>query len=169
MDKLSQWCSPLGQMILASDGKNLTGLWFAGQKYFPFGLSSLSFSQEEFPPFLQAKDWLEAYFTKAPLPTPPPLAPRGSPFRQAVWELLGQIPYGTTCTYGQLSQKLKEMGIAASPQAVGGAVGHNPISLFIPCHRVLGAHGSLTGYAGGLEKKQYLLELEGIVVRQDGQ
>ena len=91
----------------------------------------------------------------------PPLAPSGSPFRQAVWALLREIPYGATTTYGALAQALRARGIAAAPQAVGGAVGHNPISILIPCHRVVGADGSLTGYAGGVEKKRFLLELEG--------
>ena len=96
------------------------------------------------------------------LPPLPPLAPKGSAFRQRVWKLLLEIPLGETATYGGLTEKLKASGIPASPQAVGGAVGHNPISIIIPCHRVVGADGSLTGYAGGVEKKRFLLELEGV-------
>lgn len=111
---------------------------------------------------LQASLWLERYFSgKDPGPVPP-LAPQGSAFRQAVWALLQEIPYGQITTYGALTKQLRSRGIAASPQAVGGAVGHNPISILIPCHRVVGSGGSLTGYAGGIEKKCFLLELEGV-------
>ena len=88
--------------------------------------------------------------------------PRGSPFRQAVWRLLLEIPYGTVTTYGALARTLRGQGISAAAQAVGGAVGHNPISILIPCHRVVGSDGSLTGYAGGVANKQFLLELEGV-------
>ena len=112
--------------------------------------------------FREAEAWLKAYFAKAPLPALPPLAPQGSSFRQAVWQLLLEIPYGTVTTYGALAQKLRDRGISAAAQAVGGAVGHNPISILIPCHRVVGSDGSLTGYAGGVAKKQLLLELEGV-------
>ena len=152
--------SPVGLLTLASDGAAITGLWIEGQKYYPAVLEAQV--QPELPAFLQAKAWLEAYFQGAPLPAPPSLAPAGSPFRQAVWRLLLEIPQGETSTYGQLSQKLQAAGISASPQSVGGAVGHNPISILIPCHRVLGWDGNLTGYAGGMEKKRFLLELEGI-------
>ena len=114
------------------------------------------------PVFEQASAWLDAYFAKAPLPALPPLAPQGSPFRQAVWRLLLEIPYGTVTTYGALARTLRGQGISAAAQAVGGAVGHNPISILIPCHRVVGSDGSLTGYAGGVANKQFLLELEGV-------
>ena len=153
--------SPLGPLTLASDGAAITGLWLAGQKYFASTLDIHASPAPDLPVFGQAAAWLTAYFTGAPLPAMPPLAPSGSPFRQAVWALLGEIPYGATTTYGALAQALRARGIAAAPQAVGGAVGHNPISLLIPCHRVVGADGSLTGYAGGVEKKRFLLELEG--------
>ena len=103
-----------------------------------------------------------AQAAKQPLPDLPPLAPRGSDFRQAVWRLLLEIPYGQVTTYGVLAQILRNRGISAAAQAVGGAVGHNPISILIPCHRVVGADGSLTGYAGGVEKKRFLLALEGV-------
>ena len=110
----------------------------------------------------QAALWLEQYFAgKAPGPLPL-LAPQGSAFRQAVWALLQEIPYGKITTYGALAKQLRSHGIAASPLAVGGAVGRNPISILIPCHRVVGSGGSLTGYAGGIEKKRFLLELEGV-------
>lgn len=153
--------SPLGPLTLASDGAAITGLWLAGQKYFASTLDIHASPAPDLPVFGQSAAWLTAYFTGAPLPAMPPLAPSGSPFRQAVWALLREIPYGATTTYGALAQALRARGIAAAPQAVGGAVGHNPISILIPCHRVVGADGSLTGYAGGVEKKRFLLELEG--------
>ena len=115
----------------------------------------------DLPVFQQASAWLTAYFSQRPLPALPPLAPKGSPFRQAVWQRLLQIPYGQTTTYGALAASLRADSISAAAQAVGGAVGHNPIQFLIPCHRVLGADGSLTGYAGGVELKRRLLVLEG--------
>lgn len=153
--------SPLGPLILASDGESLTGLWLERQKYYAAGLDPDARERPDLPVLLQAVAWLDAYFEKQPLPPLPPLAPRGSEFRQRVWKLLLEIPYGKTTTYGALSKQLKAAGNPASPQAVGGAVGHNPISILIPCHRVVGSSGSLTGYAGGVEKKRFLLALEG--------
>lgn len=152
--------SPVGGILLSSDGLALTGLWLKGQKYFAATLDRDTVEQPDLPVFRQTAVWLDAYFTKSPLPALPPLAPKGSSFRQAVWKLLLEIPHGKTTTYGELTRKLRESGIPAAPQAVGGAVGHNPISILIPCHRVLGADGSLTGYAGGVEKKRFLLQLE---------
>lgn len=154
--------SPVGNLLLASDGQALTGLWLEGQKYFTASLGSDTAEQPELPVFRQTAEWLNAYFERSPLPALPPLAPQGSVFRQAVWKLLQEIPYGQTTTYGELARRLLENGIPAAPQAVGGAVGHNPISILIPCHRVLGADGSLTGYAGGIAAKRYLLQLEGV-------
>ena len=116
--------------------------------------------RDDLPVFRQAAAWLDAYFAKQPLPDLPPLAPRGSDFRQVVWRLLLEIPYGQVTTYGALAQILRDRGISAAAQAVGGAVGHNDISLIIPCHRVVGTNGSLTGYAGGIDKKAALLRLE---------
>lgn len=160
---LMTYHSPVGLIYLASDGDSLVGLWIEGQTYFAATIQGEEIEmQSTLPVFRQAITWLDAYFAKAPLPAIPPLAPKGSPFRQAVWKLLLEIPYGQTSTYGALSQALRQNGIAAAAQAVGGAVGHNPISIFIPCHRVLGADGSLTGYAGGVEKKKFLLEHEGV-------
>lgn len=153
--------SPVGTICLASDGEALTGLWLEGQKYFAATLGPDAAPQPALPVFRQTTRWLDAYFAKAPLPPLPPLAPQGSAFRQAVWNLLLEIPYGHVTTYGALAQALRAAGISAAAQAVGGAVGHNPISILIPCHRVVGADGSLTGYAGGVEKKRYLLTLEG--------
>lgn len=160
----TQISSPLGLLTLAADGEALTGLWMEGQKYFPAALTAEL--RPELPVFRQAESWLTAYFSRAPLPALPPLAPDGSPFRQAVWRLLRKIPQGSTTTYGALAQALRAEGISASAQAAGGAVGHNPISILIPCHRVVGSNGSLTGYAGGIEKKRFLLELEGVDTKQ---
>ena len=153
--------SPVGTLTLASDGEALTGLWLEGQKYFGAGLPDTAVRAAELPVFQAAEAWLAAYFSRSPLPALPPLAPRGTPFRQAVWQLLREIPYGTVTTYGALAQTLRDRGISAAAQAVGGAVGRNPISILIPCHRCVGSCGSLTGYAGGVARKRFLLELEG--------
>ena len=153
--------SPLGGILLAADESGLTGLWFDGQKYFARELSA-EHTEKETPILAEAKRWLDIYFTGTEPDFLPPLHPDGSAFQQAVWELLLQIPYGKTVTYGELARQLAEKrGIARmSAQAVGGAVGHNRISVIIPCHRVVGTNGSLTGYAGGIDKKVKLLELE---------
>ncbi len=161
MTYLTKLDSPLGPIHLASDGEAVTGLWLEGQKYFAAGLEPETAERPDLPVFRQATEWLEAYFDRMDLPSLPPLAPKGSPFRRAVWKLLLEIPFGETTTYGALTERLKASGTPAAPQAVGGAVGHNPISILIPCHRVVGADGSLTGYAGGIGKKRFLLELEG--------
>ena len=161
MTYIQHYDSPLGGILLAADEVGLTGLWFEGQKYFARDLSDERIEQET-PALTEAKRWLDIYFTgKAPDFTPP-LHPIGSAFRRSVWEILLQIPYGQTATYGEIARQLaKKQGLArVSAQAVGGAVGHNEISIIIPCHRVVGANGSLTGYAGGIEKKGKLLELE---------
>lgn len=153
--------SPVGTLTLASDGTALTGLWIEGQKYFAPFLTANAQENAQLPVFQQTAAWLDSYFSgEEDLPPLPPLSPQGSPFRQAVWKLLLAIPSGETTTYGALTKTLQAAGIAASAQAVGGAVGHNPILILIPCHRVLGADGSLTGYAGGLDTKRFLLDLE---------
>lgn len=162
MTYLTSLPSPLGPLSLASDGEAVTGLWLEGQKYFAAGLEAETRKRPDLPVFRRTEAWLNAYFEKRDLPPLPPLAPKGSEFRQKVWKLLLDIPFGETATYGGLTEKLKASGVPASPQAVGGAVGHNPISIIIPCHRVVGVGGSLTGYAGGVEKKRFLLELEGV-------
>ena len=153
--------SPLGGILLAADDVGLTGLWFDGQKYFARGLSNERIAQET-PILTEAKRWLDIYFTGKKPDFTPPLHPIGSAFRRSVWEILLQIPYGQTTTYGEIARQLsKKQGLERmSAQAVGGAVGHNEISIIIPCHRVVGADGSLTGYAGGIGKKEALLELE---------
>lgn len=159
---LTKLPSPVGTLHLSSDGNSITGLWIEGQKYFAATLGPDVEIQDNLPVFRQAAAWLNAYFAGRPLPALPPLAPHGSSFRQTVWKLLMDIPQGQTTTYGALAGKLREQGIPAAPQAVGGAVGHNPVSILIPCHRCVGSSGSLTGYAGGIAVKKYLLELEGV-------
>ena len=154
--------SPLGSYVMAEEDGKLVGLWLMGQKYFPKELPPLGSGEGE--TFTRTRRWLDAYFAGGrPEPGELRLAPKGSVFARQVWELLLEIPYGETVTYGQLARELaKRRGLERmSAQAVGGAVGHNPISIIIPCHRVLGAKGQLTGYAGGLEIKRRLLELEG--------
>lgn len=159
--------SPLGDILLAADEVGLIGLWFEGQKYFASTLPAAHTVQET-PPLTQARRWLDVYFSGQQPDFTPPLHLVGSPFRQAVWTLLLQIPYGQTTTYGALARQLAAQTGAArvSAQAVGGAVGHNAVSLIIPCHRVVGTNGSLTGYAGGLDRKIKLLELEKADMRQ---
>ena len=155
--------SPVGRLTLASDGLNLAGLWMEGQKYFGGTVPGELRPNEELEVFSRAKDWLDRYFNgKKPEPSELPLAPVGGEFRQTVWELLCEIPYGELTTYGQIAREAAKrlQRESMSAQAVGGAVGHNPISIIIPCHRVVGTGGSLTGYAEGLDIKEYLLELE---------
>lgn len=155
--------SPLGRLLLAADETGLVGLWFEDGAYAMEGLAPDRVMRET-PVLTVTRHWLDCYFAGKVPPALPPLHPAGSPFRQAVWDLLRKIPYGQTTTYGALAAQLAEQqGIARmSAQAVGGAVGHNRISILIPCHRVMGADGSLTGYAGGLERKRFLLRLEGV-------
>ncbi len=153
--------SPLGGILLAADEAGLTGLWFEGQKYFARTLDA-AHPEQETPALSAAKRWLDVYFSGQEPGFTPPLHPVGSAFQQEVWALLRQIPYGQTTTYGALANQLAaKRGLARmSAQAVGGAVGHNQISIIIPCHRVVGVNGSLTGYAGGIDKKVKLLTLE---------
>lgn len=161
MDFTHRFNSPLGGITLASDGEALTGLWFDGQKYFA---ASLEKEHEErmLPVFDLADKWLNLYFSGSEPGFLPPLLMRTTEFRKTVWEILLSIPYGKTMTYGEIADRIAAgRGLSRmSAQAVGGAVAHNAISLMIPCHRVVGMDGSLTGYAGGLEKKIWLLEKE---------
>ena len=154
--------SPLGRMLLASDGAALTGLWFVGQKYYAAALDK-QHEEKTLPIFERTKSWLDIYFSGKKPNFTPPLEPVGSEFRREVWELLLSIPYGRTVTYAELAAAIAERRSLShmSAQAVGGAVGHNPISIIIPCHRVVGSGGSLTGYAGGIDRKIRLLSLEG--------
>lgn len=156
----SDYASPLGAITLASDGEGLTGLWFSGQRHYGAGLSPDAIWDEK--PFRAVKRWLDVYFSGAQPDDLPPLCPQGTPFQRAVWRLLLEIPYGETTTYGALTRELARQSGSGrvSAQAVGQAVGRNPIAIIIPCHRVLGANGALTGYAAGVERKQWLLALE---------
>ena len=153
--------SPLGGMTMAGDGEALTGLWFDGQKYFGLGLEPGAV-ERDLPVFREAARWLELYFSGRDPGFTPPLRPEGSPFRLAVWEALGRIPFGGTAAFGDVARELARVAgrNGGSARAVGGAVGRNPISLIIPCHRVVGRGGRLTGYAGGLDRKAALLDLE---------
>lgn len=153
--------SPLGEITLGSDGKALTGLWFDGQKYFGSTLTS-NCEQKALPIFEQTTQWLDIYFGGKEPDFTPPLSLQMSSFGKTVCEIMLTIPFGHTLTYGQIANIIaKQMGIPRmSAQTVGGAVGHNPISLIIPCHRVVGANHRLTGYAGGIDKKIQLLTLE---------
>ena len=146
---------------MASDGEALTGLWFDGQTYYAGTLTGTE-QEADLPVFTQAAKWLDTYFSGRDPGFTPPLHLTGSPFRQAVWELLLTIPFGETTTYGALAKRIVAQTNKPAPaaQAIGGAVGHNPVSLIVPCHRVIGADGSLTGYAGGMYRKEQLLALE---------
>lgn len=161
--------SPLGELTLACDGENLTGLWIAGQKYFLQSLPETPVRKDNLDIFDRTRSWLNRYFAgKKSAPQELPLAPAGSEFRRRVWRILCEIPYGELTTYAKIAGQIAaDLGRSSmSAQAVGGAVAHNPISIIIPCHRVIGTDGSLTGYAGGLDKKIRLLALEGIHVLQ---
>lgn len=171
---IQHYDSPLGGILLAADETGLTGLWFDGQKYFARDLPAERVEQNT-PTLSEVKRWLDIYFTGKEPDFMPPLHPIGSAFRRSVWDILLRIPYGQTTTYGEIARQLAEKQgrprIAA--QAVGGAVGRNKISIIIPCHRVVGTNGSLTGYAGGIDKKVKLLEWEhtdmtGLFVPREG-
>lgn len=155
--------SPLGKILLVSDEQNLTGLWIDGQKYYLDSFSQELKQKNEIEILEKAKNWLDRYFKgEKPSINELQLAPIGNEFRQTVWKILCEIPYGKTMTYGEIAKKMAQImnKKSMSAQAVGNAVGHNPISIIIPCHRVIGANGNLTGYAGGIEKKIQLLKLE---------
>jgi methylated-DNA-[protein]-cysteine S-methyltransferase len=156
--------TPLGAMTAAADQDGLTGLWFVGQKHYPPRAAAWTAAPDH-PSFAALRRQLQGYFSgELSLFQEVPLAPQGSPFQQAVWEALARIPYGKTATYGDIAREIAAARglFSMSAQAVGGAVGRNPISILIPCHRVVGSGGSLTGYAGGLDRKDALLRIEGI-------
>ena len=161
MEYIHHYDSPLGGITIASDGKAITGLWFDGQKYFADTLDK-DFEEKELPVFKQTDQWLNIYFSGNAPGFTPSLKMKTTPFRKAVWEIMLTIPFGQTMTYGMIADRIaKQKGLSRmSAQAVCGAVGHNAISLIIPCHRVVGTNGSLTGYAGGLDRKVKLLSLE---------
>lgn len=161
----STYSSPLGNILLASKNNELIGLWFEGQKYYLGSIKEETKEKNDEEILKKTKNWLDRYF-KGEKPNPNELKckPIGSDFQKQVWNILCEIPYGQTITYKEIAEKLaKKRGLKSmSAQAIGGAVGHNPISIIIPCHRVVGTSGNLTGYAGGLDKKEYLLKLEKI-------
>lgn len=161
MDYIYKYKSPIGDITMASDGINLIGLWFDGQKYAKSTISS-STIEKDLPIFNDTIKWLNLYFLGQNPHFIPQILMKGSDFRKRIWDILLKIPYGTTMTYGEIADIIaKEEGLdKMSAQAVGGAVGHNPISIIVPCHRVVGTNGSLTGYAGGIDKKIKLLSLE---------
>jgi len=153
--------SPIGNMLIVSDSEAICGVWFYGQKHFLSSISGDIVENDDLAIFRKIKDWLDDYFNGLNPDIDFKLKPKGSEFRKKVWKMLSEIPYGETSTYGEIASKISpEM----SAQAVGGAVGHNPISILIPCHRVLGSNGNLTGYAAGIEKKAALLKLEKSII-----
>ena len=157
--------SPVGELTLASDGENLIGLWLEGQKYHGGKITNQWEEKNDLAIFKTTEKWLKDYFSnKNPNIKELSLAPLGSNFQQEVWRILCNIPYGEVISYGEIAKEIakKQRKTQMSAQAVGSAVGHNPISIIIPCHRVVGSNGSLTGYAGGIEKKTFLLEFEGV-------
>ncbi|MCI5699659.1 MAG: methylated-DNA--[protein]-cysteine S-methyltransferase [Lachnospiraceae bacterium] len=161
----SDYDSAVGKITMASNGESLVGLWIEGQKYFCDSVREPMQVHHALPVFEATKKWLDRYFAgQRPVITDLPLAPSGSVFRQMVWKILCEIPYGETTTYGEIAKKMAILTgrKTMSAQAVGGAVSHNPISIVIPCHRVVGSGGSLTGYAGGIDKKIQLLQIEGV-------
>ena len=159
----TEYASPLGVMTLSCDGEAVTGAWFNGQRYFGSVLPKET-EKKETSLLRDAKRWLDVYFSGREPDFLPPLRYDQTPFRKAVCDIMLTIPYGKTMTYGEIAEIIAgQRGVEKmSAQAVGGAVGHNPISLMIPCHRVVGTSGSLTGYGGGIERKVRLLELEGV-------
>ena len=161
MEYIWHYLSPLGEILLAGDGYALCGLWFNGQKHFAETLSPVH-PEKRLPVFEQTTEWLDLYFSGKDPGFTPPLAMRGTEFQRAVWERLLEIPYGETMTYGEIARSVAQgkdtPGMSA--RAVGGAVGRNAISLIVPCHRVIGADGRLTGYAGGIERQRWLLAHE---------
>ena len=163
MHYINHYNSPLGKITFASNGKELTGLWFDGQKYFASTLTK-EYEQKNLPVFEQTAKWLDIYFSGKNPNFTPPLFLSSTSFRNEVWKILLAIPYGSVITYGGIADIMaKKRGAEnMSAQAIGGAVGHNPISIIVPCHRVVGTDGSLTGYAGGVDIKEKLLKFENV-------
>ena len=162
MDYTSHYSSPLGGITLASDGSALIGLWFDGQHHFAEALDKVHKRCDSLTVFDLTRHWLDTYFSGQEPDFTPPLSMRGSEFRHRVWEILLTISFGETMTYGSIAHAIATQRGEdhMSAQAIGGAIGHNGISLIVPCHRVVGSNGSLTGYAGGLERKERLLLME---------
>lgn len=174
MQYIAHYPSPMGDILLAADESGLTGLWFDGEKYYAGRLDQTHLNQDkpeyeekDTPILEQTKEWLTVYFSGREPSFVPPIHMIGTPFQLSVWKILQKIPYGTTVTYGEIAKEIAaRKGLSRmSAQAVGGAVGHNKISIIVPCHRVVGANGSLTGYAGGIDKKVKLLTLENTDMR----
>ena len=163
MHYINHYSSPLGKITLASNGNELIGLWFEGQKYFGSTLNG-EYKQKSLPVFEQTAKWLDVYFSGKNPNITPPLFLSSTSFRNEVWKILLAIPYGSVITYGGIADIMaKKRGAEnMSAQAIGGAVGHNPISIIVPCHRVVGTDGSLTGYAGGVDIKEKLLKFENV-------
>lgn len=155
----TDYASPLGDLLIASDGEAICGVWFLDQKHFKSSVDGDMIQKDDLAIFKTVKRWFDDYFNGLNPEISFKLKPHGSDFRRKVWKILSEIPYGETLTYGEIAKRISP---AMSAQAVGGAVGHNPIAVLIPCHRVLGANGNLTGYAGGLDRKCELLKLEKI-------
>lgn len=155
------YSSPVGVLTITTDGTHITGLWFDNQSDYERKLNDKVVAQEQ-PIFQKVRTWLDHYFQGDNPTIDFPLKPTGTAFREQVWEILTTIPSGETMTYGEIADKIARVKgkDKMSAQAVGGAVGSNPISILIPCHRVVGADGSLTGYGGGIDKKIKLLEIE---------
>jgi methylated-DNA-[protein]-cysteine S-methyltransferase len=166
MEYIQKIRSPIGVLTVSSDGENICGLWIEGQKYFGKTLEE-DVLEQNMPIFEKIRKWLDIYFSGEEPDFMPPLMPKGSPFQKSVWANLSKIPYGKTASYGELAKQfeLDNEGRRSSARAIGTAVGHNPISILIPCHRVIGKNGNLTGYAGGIAVKIKLLELEGILLQ----
>ncbi len=156
------YASPIGRILILTDANALLGLWLENQKYFGAGYNLEQAQQEKTEVSRRVFAWLDAYFKgENPATDEIPLAPQVTEFRSKVLTVLQKIPYGQTATYSDILRELRaEYGKIGSARAVGGAIGHNPISLLIPCHRIVGSDGKLTGYAGGLDKKAFLLKLE---------
>lgn len=163
MQYITTYSSPVGGILLAADDIGLTGLWFDGEKFYAKSLAPVH-TEKEVPVFKGVKRWLDLYFSGKKPDFMPPVHMIGSAFQLSVWNILTEIPYGQTTTYGEIARQIAaRRGVdRMSAQAVGGAVGHNEISIIVPCHRVVGTNGSLTGYAGGVDKKVHLLTLEGV-------
>lgn len=163
MQYITTYSSPVGGILLAADDIGLTGLWFDGEKFYAKSLDPVH-TEKEVPVFKGVKRWLDLYFSGKKPDFMPPVHMIGSAFQLSVWKILTEIPYGQTTTYGEIARQIAaRRGVdRMSAQAVGGAVGHNEISIIVPCHRVVGTNGSLTGYAGGVDKKVHLLTLEGV-------
>lgn len=162
MQYITYYDSPLGRMLLSADDAGLTGVWFEGQKYYARTIEKEDFEEVGVSVLSLAKNWLNLYFTGHIPDFEVPLHPKGTDFQKEVWDILCAIPYGQVMTYKEIAEQIaKQKGLSRmSAQAVGGAVGHNPISIIIPCHRVVGSDGKLTGYAGGLARKEKLLAME---------